>query len=40
MIHKPGSQPEATALWIDPDNVTLNKDVNTARAEGEESGEF
>lgn len=33
MIHKPGSQPEATALWFDPKNVTLNKDVNTAREE-------
>ncbi len=33
MIHKPGSQPEATALWFDPKNVTLNKDVNTLRTE-------
>lgn len=35
MIHKPRRLPEATALWFDPKNVTLNKDVNTARIEWE-----
>lgn len=33
MIHKPRSQPGATALWFDPKNVTLNKDVNAVRTE-------
>lgn len=36
MIRTPGSQPEATALWFDPKNMTRNKDENMVRIERKE----